>query len=178
MLNANQQVPLMKENQTNRTVTVQDLYDVLTPFTSRDETFRGEPELLIGFQANPQLQERQKQQQRAVNKAAEAPLDLRDKINANKRARKQAEQAEQTGTTAKRDPPIPSPTQQPEAWRIRITRELLTPAEMQQLDIAASEVFAAAESDPIECKFEQATSREDPGTVLTVERATIGAHYI
>ena len=75
-----------------RTVTFQDSYDVLTPSTSRDEAPRYDPSSLIGFQKDPQLQERQRQQQRVEHKNAKARIDLRDKLNANKRGRDQEEQ--------------------------------------------------------------------------------------
>ena len=76
-----------RENRPTRTVMFQDSYDALNPSTSRDEAPRSEPICLLGFQKDPQLQERQRQRQRVENKAANAPIDLRDKIYASKRAR-------------------------------------------------------------------------------------------
>ena len=71
-----------RENRQNRTITFKDSYEELTPSSSRSESNR-----LIGFQKDPKLQERQREQQRTENKNANAPIDLRDKINAGKRAR-------------------------------------------------------------------------------------------
>ena len=59
-----------------RTVTFQGSYDALTQSTSRDEPSRSEPSRLVGFQKDPQLQECQLQQQKAENKAANAPHRL------------------------------------------------------------------------------------------------------
>ena len=96
-LNANQPVQLVREIQLNRTVTFQDSYGSRKEtYLPSDKTFRDDPNHLIGFQADPQLQERQKQQQRAENKA-------------DKRAREQAEQGEQPGTSAIIDPSRLSP---------------------------------------------------------------------
>ena len=122
-----------REDCPTRTVTFQDSYDALTQSSSRDEPPRSEPSRLIGFQKDPQNQERQRQQQRADNKPASAPIDFRDKINAGKRTREAVEQSNSTTTTTA---PAVSPTQ-PEARRQRKTKELLTSAETQQLDITA-----------------------------------------
>ena len=114
------------------------------------------------------MQERQREQQRAENKAASTVIDLRERINAGKRAR---EGAEQSGSTTTPTPvaPAASPTQ-PEASRQRVTRELLISAEIQQLDITARdavrlqrEVTATAlQKDTLSQKFEVATGRGDP----------------
>ena len=64
LLYANQPMQTTQDNRPSRMVTFQDSYDALTPSTSKDETFRGDPNHknhLIGFQALPQLQERQRQ---------------------------------------------------------------------------------------------------------------------
>ena len=53
----------------------QDSYDALLPSTSQD------PHHLIGFQADPERQEQQKQQELAERQAAKAPIDLRDVLN-------------------------------------------------------------------------------------------------
>ena len=76
-----------REKRQNRTITFKDSYEELTPSSSRSESNR-----LIGFQKDPKLQERQREQQRTENKNANAPIDLRDKINAGKRAREQGDQ--------------------------------------------------------------------------------------
>ena len=108
-----------------RTVTFQDSYDAFTQSTSSDGTTRSEPSRLVGFQKDPQLQERQHQQQKAENKAANAPIVLRDKINAGKRAR---DLGEQLSSNNNEEIPTLSPTQ-PAARRPRMTQELPTPAE-------------------------------------------------
>ena len=63
-------------------------------------------------------------------------MDLRDKLNAGKRAR---EQGDQSSSRENRATPAPSPSQ-PEARRQKVTKELLTATEIQQLDIAARDV--------------------------------------
>ena len=68
------------ENCQNRTITFKHSYEELTPSSSRSESNR-----LIGFQKDPKLQERQQEQQRTENQNANAPKDLRDKINAGRR---------------------------------------------------------------------------------------------
>ena len=133
---ANHPITITNEEQTRdnrqaRTVTFQDSYDELTPSSSRSETPRNEPSRLVGFQKDPKLKERQRQQQRVKSKTTNAPIDLRDKLNAGKRAR---EQGEQSSSGTNRGVPAPSPTQ-PEARRQKVTKEWLTAAEMRQLDI-------------------------------------------
>ena len=81
------------------------------------------------------MQEGQREQQKAENKAASFIIDLREKINAGKRAREETEQSNST-TTPTPVAPAASPTQ-PQARKQRVTRELLTSAEIQQLDITA-----------------------------------------
>ena len=54
---------------------VQDSYDALIPSTSAS------PQHLIGFQANPELQERQMEQKKAERQATNAPIDIRDVMN-------------------------------------------------------------------------------------------------
>ena len=63
-------VPIMRE-----VVGCQDSYDALLPSTPAD------PQHLIGFQANPELQEQQKKQEKAERQVAKAPIDLRDVLN-------------------------------------------------------------------------------------------------
>ena len=46
------------EDRPSRTVTFQNSYDVLTRSTSTDEVSRGDPDLLISFWKDPQLEER------------------------------------------------------------------------------------------------------------------------
>ena len=75
-----------QESRPARTVTFQDSYDVLTPSSSKHEPTRNEPSRLVGFQKDPKLQERQRQQQRVENKTTKAPTDLRDKLIAGNRA--------------------------------------------------------------------------------------------
>ena len=52
-----------------------DSYDALLPSTSSD------PQHLIGFQADPDLHEQQKEQEKAERQTAKAPIDLRDVLN-------------------------------------------------------------------------------------------------
>ena len=108
-----QPLQLAEEGQPTTTVTFQNLYDVLTPSTSRDKAPTNDPKHLIRFQKDSKLEERQRQQQRSESHAARAPIDLRDKINENKRAREQANEIRN---------PISSPTHKPEARRVRITK--------------------------------------------------------
>ena len=66
-----------------------------------------------------------------------------------------------------------------------MTREWLTSAEKQQLDITAKnegrlqrEVpTRTEEADPLRQKFEVATSEGDPVTLKTIEKATVGVIY-
>ena len=112
------------------------------------------------------------------NKTTNAPVDLRDKLNAGKRAR---EQGEQSSSKANRGVPASSPTQ-PEARKQKVTKEWLTAAEMRQLDITARdavrlqrEIPAATDKEnPLRQKFESAISKGDQGTQRTIEKATIG----
>ena len=128
-----------------------------------------------------QLQERQRQQQRVESKTTNAPIDLRNKLHAGKRAREQGEQSsskEDIGT------PAPSPTQ-PEARRQTVAKEWLTTTEMQQLDITARDAVrlqrevpaTTAEGSPSRLRFESATGKGDQATQRTIEKATIGVLY-
>ena len=108
----------------------------MTPSSSRSEPPRNEPSRLVGFQNDTKLKERQRQQQdRVESKTTNAPIDLRDELNAGKRDR---EQGEQSSSRANRGVPAASPTQ-PEAGRQQVTKEWLTAAEMRQLDITATD---------------------------------------
>ena len=98
---------------------VQDSYDALMPSTSAN------PRHLIGFQANPELQERQKEQQKAKKQATNAPINLRDVLN-QKEQKKKLEQFVQKKRARKLAisdaaslSPNSSPVQQPEARRVR-----------------------------------------------------------
>ena len=91
-----------RESRQNRTITFKDSYEVFTPSSSRSESNR-----LIGFQKDPMMQERQWEQQRTENKNANTPIDLRDKINAGKRAR---EQGDRSSSKTNRGVPAPSPS--------------------------------------------------------------------
>ena len=166
-----------RENSQNRTFTFKDSYEEVTPSSSRSESSR-----LIGFQKDPKLRERQREQQRTENKNANAPIDLRDKINAGKRAR---EQSDQSSSKTSRGVPAPSPSQ-PEARRLKVTRELLTATEIKQLDITARDAVRLQreipntpnKQNPRRQKFESATSKEDHGTQRTIEKSNIGVLYI
>ena len=165
-----------RENRQNKTITFNDSYEELTPSSSRSESNR-----LIGFQKDPKLQERQREQQRTENKNVNAPIDLRDKIHAGKRAR---EQGDQSSCKTNRGIPAPSPSQ-PEARRQKMTRELLTATEIRQLDITARDAVRLQreipntpnEENPSRQKFENATSKGDHGTQRTIEKANIGVLY-
>ena len=122
-----------KESRPTRTVTFQDSHEELTHSTSNTKPSRNEPSKLICFQKDPKLQERQREEQREERKINNAPIDLRDKLNAAKRAR---EQDGQTSSRSNRGIPAPSPSQ-PEARRQKVARELLTATEIKQLDITA-----------------------------------------
>ena len=64
-------VPIMRDM-----IGSQDSYDeALLPSTSSD------PHHLIGFQTDPELQEQQKEQEKAERQIAKAPNDLRDVLN-------------------------------------------------------------------------------------------------
>ena len=118
-----------------RKVTFQDSYEELTPSTSNPQPAKSEPSKLIGFQKNPKLHERQREEQKKERKDRNAPMDLRDKLNATKSAREQDRQ-----TNSNRGTPAQSPSQ-PEARRQKVTRELLTTTEMKQLDVTAKDAL-------------------------------------
>ena len=90
-----------RENRQNRTVTFKYSYEELSPSSSRSEPTRSESSRLISFQKDPKLQERQREQRRTESKIVNAPIELRDKINAGKRARDKATNhvPRQTGET-------------------------------------------------------------------------------
>ena len=161
-----------------RTGIFQDSYDKLTPSSSRSELPSNEPSRLVGFQKDPKLQERQRQLQRVESKTTNAPIDLRDMLNAGKRAR---EQGKQSSSKTNRGAPARSPTQ-PEARRQKVTKDWLTTTEMQQLDITSRDAVhlqrevpaTTVEGSPSGQKFESATSKGDQATQRTIEKATIG----
>ena len=91
----NERLQLAVDDQTPRNVTFQVSCNVMMPSTSSDKgptVDTGDTEHLIGYRNDPQLKERQRQQQPAESQAANAPKDLRAKINANERARDQFQQ--------------------------------------------------------------------------------------
>ena len=143
---------------------------------------QNEPNCIVGFQKDSKLQERQRKQQRVENKAAKAPKDLRDKLNAGKRAR---DLGEQSSSNNNRELPAPSPTQ-PEARRQKMEKERLTSAETQQLDITAKDVVrlqsekpvTTEKENPLRQKFQIATGKRHPATQRTIEKATVGVLYI
>ena len=102
-------------------------------------------------------------------------------MNATKRAR---EQDGQTSSRSNRGTPAPSPNQ-PEARRQKVARELLTAAEMKQLDITARDALRLQreipnmpdEENPPRQKFASANSRGDQTTQRTIEKANIGVVY-
>ena len=110
-------------------VACQDSYDALLPPT--------DPQHLIGFQANPNLQEQQKKQEKAERQAAKAPIDLRDVLNQKNQSKieqlaqkKRARELANTNTASSSS--NLSPVQQPEARRIRFCDEFLSQTEARQ----------------------------------------------
>ena len=83
-------------------------------------------------------------------------MDLRDKLNARKRAR---EQGDQSSSRENRGASAPSPSQ-PEARRQKVTKELLTATEIQQLDIAARDVVLLQREVP------KTSNEENPQTEI------------
>ena len=173
-----------REIRQSRTVTFKDSYEELTPSSSRSEPRENEHSGLIGFQKDPKLQERQREQQRTESKASNAPVDLRDKLNAGKRGR---EQGDQSGSRANKGTPAPSPSQS-EARRQKVTKELLTATEIKQLDITARDAVrlqrevpnASNEENPLRQKFESATSKRNYATqriMKKIKKANIGVLY-
>ena len=173
-----------RESRPARTVRFQDSYDELVQSSAGDDPPTTEPARIVGYQRDPQMQGRQREQQKAENKAASTVIDLREKINAGKRAREEAEQSSSTTTPTPRAPAA-SPTQ-PEARKQRVARELFTLAEIQQLDITARDAVrlqrevpaTKLQEDPLRQKFEVATTRRgDPATQKRIEKATVGVLY-
>ena len=172
-----------RESRPARTVRFQDSYDELIQFSSKYEPPKTEPARIVGYQRDPQMQERQREQQKAENKVASTVIDLREKINAGKRAREEAEQSS-SATTPTPVAPAVSPTQ-PEVRKQRVTRELSTSAEIQQLDITAKDAVrlqremstTMPQEDSLRQKFEVATGRGDPATQKGIEKATVGVLY-
>ena len=170
-----------KETRPTRKVTFQDSDEELTPSTSNTQPARNEPSRLIGFQKDPKLHERQREEQREERKANNTPIDLRDKLNATKRAR---EQDGQYSSRSNKGIPDPSPSQ-PEARRQKVARELLTAAEMKQLDITARDAVRLQrevpimpdEENPPRQKFASANSKGDQTTQRIIEKANIGVVY-
>ena len=171
-------VPILKD-----VVECQDSYDALLPPT--------DPQHLIGFQANPELQEQQKIHEKTERQAARAPIDLRDVLNQKEQnkieqlvQKKRARELANTNTPSTSS--SHSPVQQPEARRVRFSDELLSQTEARQLDIATRDAVRlrreAKSRDPSsgidEQKFDTATSKGDPENVRNLEKATIGVHYL
>ena len=173
-------------SQRPRTIMMRNpLDDALLPSTSQD------PHHLIGFQADPERQEQQKQQELAERQAAKAPIDLRDVLNRKEQSKiEQLVQKKRSRDLANSDAtnssPNPSPVQEPEPRRVRFSKELLSQTEARQLDIAARDAVrlqreAKSENPDSELdvqKFETATSKGSPEDVENLEKATIGVHYL
>ena len=162
-----------------------DSYDALLPSTSSD------PQHLLGFQADPDLHEQQKEQEKAERQTAKAPIDLRDVLN--KKEQNKIEQLAQKKRTrdlanvdATNSSPNPSPIQQPEARRVRFSDELLSQTEARQYDITARDAARLQrevksgnpDSDLDVQKFDTATSKGNPEDVKNLEKASIGMHYL
>ena len=165
---------------------VKNSFDALMPSTSAD------PQHLIGSQANPELQERQKEQQKAEKQAANTPKDLRDVLN-QKEQKSKLEQLIQKKRTrdlansyAASLNPNPSPVQQPEARSVRISKKLLSHTETRQHDISARDAVRLQreiqsgnpDSGLAIQKFETATSKGEPENVRTLEKASVGKKYL
>ena len=170
-----------EETRPTRKVTFQDSYEELTPSTSNTQPARNEPSRLIGFQKDPKLHGRQREEQREERKANNTPIDLRDKLNATKRAR---EQDGQSSSRSNKGIPAPSPSQ-PEARRQKVARELLIAAEMKQLDITARDAVRLQrevpnmpdEENPPRQKVASANNKGDQTTQRIIEKANIGVVY-
>ena len=171
----------IRESRQTRTVTFPDSYEELTLSSSKSQPTRDESNRLVGFQKDPKLRERQRELQRAENEATKAPIDLRDKLNAGKRAR---EQDGQSSSRLNRGIPAPSPSQ-PEARTQKVTRELLTVTKMKQLDITAKDAVRLQrevpntpnEEDPPRQKFASANRKGDQTFQRTIEKAKIRVVY-
>ena len=170
-----------RENRQSRTVTFQDSYEELTPSSSKSELPRNEPSRLRGFQKDPKLQERKREQQRAENETTNAPHRPSRQTQCGKESqgtRRPIEFKSEQGKSS----PFPS---QPETWRQKVAKELLAAAEMKQLDITARDAVrlqrevpnASDEENLPRQKFESATSKGDQTTQRTIERANIGVLY-
>ena len=155
------------------------------PSTSAD------PRHLIGFQANTELQEQQKEQQKPEKQAANEPIDLRDVLN-RKEQKNKLERAigpkkrirELANSDAASLSPNPSPVQQPEARRVRFSGGLQSQTKTRQYDITARDAVRlqrevqSGNLDPgldIQ-KFETVTSRGEPENVKTLDKASVGMH--
>ena len=127
-------VPIMKD-----LTGFQDSCDALLPSTSTD------PQHIVGFQVNPELQEQQKEQQKAERKAANAPIDLRDVLNQKQQKNKLKQLAQKqrarelTNSNVAKTSQNPSPVQQPEARRVRLSEVFLSQTETRQYDITAKD---------------------------------------
>ena len=62
-----------KESRPITTVTFQDSHEELTPSTFNTKPSQNEPSKLIGFQKDPKLQERQREEQREERKTTTLP---------------------------------------------------------------------------------------------------------
>ena len=77
-----------QESRPARTVRFQDSYDELVQSSSRDDPPKSEPARVTGYQRDPRMQERKREQQKAENKAASTIIDLREKSTQEKGPRK------------------------------------------------------------------------------------------
>ena len=165
------------EVSTQRIVVFKDCYERLAlPVEIHQRDDSTQP--LIGHQGNPKLKERQKQQQRAEDQAARAPVDLRNEIEQLAQKKRAREQANRSAN--------PSPAQQPVARKMKLTTELISRAETYQLDLTAKdavrlqrEVLPGTDAPQQQLqKFERTHSKGDPEAVKSLEKAFIGMHYI
>ena len=172
-------VPIMKD-----VVGCLDSYDALLPQPPTD------PQHLIGFQTNPELQEQQKIQEKTERQAAKAPIDLRNVLNQKEESKiEQLAQKKRARELANANTPSSSsnlsPVQQLEAKRVRFSDELLSQTEARQFDIATRDPVRlqreAKSGNPNsgidEQKFDTATSKGDPENVQNLEKASIGMDY-
>ena len=174
-------------NQTQRTVVMQNPFDVpimndvvgcLDPYDALLPQPPTDPQHLIRFQANPELQEQQKIQQKTERPAAKASIYLKDVLNQKEQnkteplaQKKKARELANANTPSSSS--TLSPVQQPEARRVRFSDELLSQTEERQFDIATRDAVRlqreAKSGEPNsgidEQKFHTATSKRDPENV-------------
>ena len=105
-------------------------------------------------------------------------MDLRNKLEQLAQKKRAREQANRLAN--------PSPVQQPVARKMKLTTELISRAETYELDLTAKDavrlqrgVLPGTDAPQQQLqKFERAHSKGDPEAVKSLEKATIGMHYV